>query len=393
MQRAYLLLGGGDILAVVKALLDMKGPNAILPCRACNIQGIRPAAATRGEERPKTHYIPLRRPPAYPPPKKYNPSNLPLRTHAKFMQQARAVDRASTKTEWDLLAKRYGIKGTPILTQVSSLDFPTSFPPDMMHIVRNLIPLLIDHYTGDFKGLDRGNGSYELPAHVWEAIGLAAVEAGDTTPSAFGRRVPNIASARGQFTAESWFVWTTLFAPELLHKRFAKAEYYNHFSRLVKLINLCLKFSITKAELAEIRSGFIKWVEDYERYCRAILCLRLVDANAHRPKAPIQDIPVTAFARLEKVFTIELRPCQHLDAWLGSDSCSTLVLALVTPCKSRADPQTDIHHYKKYRTPEVIDAQCIQSVVGRIFSRGQWAIIDRNADLARAQFHVIGDDD
>ncbi|KDQ14852.1 hypothetical protein BOTBODRAFT_55055 [Botryobasidium botryosum FD-172 SS1] len=214
MQRAYLLLGGGDIPAVVKALLNMKGPNAILPCRSCNIRG--------------------------------------------FLRQAKEVDLAATKTESDDLAKEYGIKETPILSHLSLLKFPASFPPDFMHIMENLIPHLVDHYTGAFKGLDEG--------HVWEAIRQAAVDTGDTIPSSYGRRIPDISSARTQFTAEAWFVWTTLLAPELLHKQFTNNKYYDHFARLVKLINLCLGWTITKDQLSQIRVGFIEWVEDYERY-------------------------------------------------------------------------------------------------------------------------------
>jgi hypothetical protein len=52
-----------------------------------------------------------------------------------------------------------------------------------MHLIfENLVPNLIRHYTGDFKGLDTGTESYDLPKSVWEAITDAAAQSGDNNP-------------------------------------------------------------------------------------------------------------------------------------------------------------------------------------------------------------------
>ncbi|KDQ14850.1 hypothetical protein BOTBODRAFT_109403, partial [Botryobasidium botryosum FD-172 SS1] len=77
---------------------------------------------------------------------------------------------------------------------------------------------------------------------------------------------------------------------------------------------------------------------------------------------------------------------------LGLEKSTTLVLALVTPCKSSPDTETGIHHYTQLCTPEIIDAQCIQSVVSRMFFQGRWAIIDRGGEFARAEFKPVEDD-
>ena len=52
------------------------------------------------------------------------------------------------------LGKKYGIKGVPILSCISSITFPSSFPFDFMHLIwENLIPNLIEFWTGTFKSL------------------------------------------------------------------------------------------------------------------------------------------------------------------------------------------------------------------------------------------------
>jgi hypothetical protein len=59
--------------------------------------------------------------------------------------------------------------------------------------------------------------------------------------------------------------------PVLLRRRFQNQKYYKHFIRLVRLLNVCLQFEITDDEIDEIRSGFIQWVQDYERYLHLLI--------------------------------------------------------------------------------------------------------------------------
>jgi hypothetical protein len=62
-----------------------------------------------------------------------------------------------------------------------------------MHLIfENLIPNLLQHYTGDFKGLDSGTESYEHLKGMWEEIGNTSSQSGNTIPSNFGAQMPNI---------------------------------------------------------------------------------------------------------------------------------------------------------------------------------------------------------
>lgn len=149
-----------------------------------------------------------------------------------------------------------------------------------MHLIwENLVKNLVLHWTGDFKGLDSGVELYELPKAIWEVIGESTAASGLTIPSAYGSRVPNIATNRSYCSAEMWSFWTLYIGPVLLRQCFQNQKYYKHFIRLVWLLNICLQFDITDDEIQEIRSGFIQWVRDYERY---VVYFCLSNPSAHR---------------------------------------------------------------------------------------------------------------
>lgn len=47
---------------------------------------------------------------------------------------------------------KYGLKGLSILSQLTSIDFPRSFPPDSMHLwFENVLPDLIKHWRGKYR--------------------------------------------------------------------------------------------------------------------------------------------------------------------------------------------------------------------------------------------------
>ena len=160
------------------------------------------------------------------------------------------------------------MKGLSILTHLPSLSFPHSFPYDFMHLIwENLMPNLVRHWTGKFKGLDEGAHEYTFQPSVWEAIGEATSRTGDTLPGIFGPRLGNIAKDKGNAgTADAWSVWTLYIAPVLLRRRFRHIRYYNHFIKLVQLLQLCLQYEICKDDINRVRKGFIEWVQTYEKY-------------------------------------------------------------------------------------------------------------------------------
>ncbi|KAJ7886593.1 hypothetical protein B0H14DRAFT_2697280, partial [Mycena olivaceomarginata] len=62
-----------------------------------------------------------------------------------------------------------------------------------------------------------------------------------------------------------WSFWIPYLGPVLLRRRFKRPKYYRHFVQLVRLLSLCMQFEITDEEIETLRTGFIAWVEEYER--------------------------------------------------------------------------------------------------------------------------------
>jgi hypothetical protein len=266
LLRVYLLLAFGDMPALAK-MLRLKSTNAVVPCRACKIVALRdPAGGAHA------HYYAALHTPSGP---SYNPVDLPLRTHNEFIRQALQVATAEGTVQSEL-AILHGIHGVPVLTTLSSIAVPASFPHDFMHILENIIPMLVSHWTGTFKGLGVGSGSYQIPKTIWDAIGEACATSGTTLPSSFGARVPNIATLRYHFIAETWILFAMLVGPVVLQGRFTLPVYYEHFISLVKLINLCLKLEISEPELQDIENGFAAWVVEYERSVLVLLSCHFV---------------------------------------------------------------------------------------------------------------------
>jgi hypothetical protein len=264
--RAYLILVFGDIPAI-SMIMQMKGHNGYRPCRMCNIHGV-----CVPDSRQTTHYVPLdcsNHPLVHQDPdatKVYDAASLPARTDAEFFQHADEVDSAPNKAAAERLAKEYGIKGLPLLAALSSLSFPKSFPYDFMHLIwENVVKNLMHIWTDKYKGLDTGREDYQVHPTVWEAIGVAGVQAGETIPSAFEPWVPDVSSDKSSWIADSRSMWFLYVGPILLACRFTKQTYYQHFVNLVQLLHRCMQFETDETDIEYIRAGFITWVKKYER--------------------------------------------------------------------------------------------------------------------------------
>ena len=88
--HAYPLSVMGDMPAM-KHCMCFKGHNAIVPCRSCEIQGVRDTSRPNGH-----YYIPLRPPQNDAP--GWDPSQLPLRTEERVEAQLSAIESVGTVT-------------------------------------------------------------------------------------------------------------------------------------------------------------------------------------------------------------------------------------------------------------------------------------------------------
>jgi hypothetical protein len=247
----------GDMPAI-KHCMYFKGHNAIVPCRSCEIQGIRDTSKPNGH-----YYVPLRPPQNDAP--GWDPSRLPLRTAERVEAQLSAIESARTVTARKELQRRFGINKRSILMEVPSLSIISPFPHEWMHLwLENHASNLLDLWQGKYKNLDEGYESYKIPDCTWAIIGEETARGSRTIPSAFGRRTPNVWTERHNFTAEDYSFWFIHIAPHVLNHRFTRPKYYNHFMKFNKILKLTLQFSFTPEIVSELRRLTIEYVEEYE---------------------------------------------------------------------------------------------------------------------------------
>jgi len=100
-----------------------------------------------------------------------------------------------------------------------------------------------------------------------------------------------------------------------------------------------------------------------------------------QPNGTLQ--PQVLYGRLEAIYVCNL----PVDTFWGSFSGTTRLLAMLTPCKTlgkdAANEKTSYTHMTK---PIIIDLRTIVAVVGRVETRGRWAIIDRTGGLVKPTF-------
>jgi hypothetical protein len=215
--RAFIIMIFGDIPAVSK-MMSMKGHNAISPCRACYMQGVLCQL-----ERNAIYYVPLQRPNAT---SSFPIDRLPMRRLELFRMHYDDIEAEQTKAARERIRRDVGVNSRSILSQLKSIDFPSSFPFDIMHLLfENLFPNMVRHWTGTFKELDQGAGSYELSDEVWKSIGALTAQATKTIPSTFVGTIPNIAEDIKLFKAEAFSFWFQYLAPILLKGKLP-AKYY-----------------------------------------------------------------------------------------------------------------------------------------------------------------------
>ncbi|KAG6810019.1 hypothetical protein H0H92_013687 [Tricholoma furcatifolium] len=361
------------------------------------------------DSRTTTHYVPLHCA-NYPDvianrtqPLHYNPANLPLCSHESFLQQAREVQSAVSNVEAEHLSKLYEIKAVPILSHISSLYFPESFPHDFMHLIdENNLKNLTLHWTGAFKGLDDGIEDYELPKAIWDAVGAATAASGATIPSAYGSRVPNIATDRSNCSAEMWSFWALYIAPVVLQHRFTKPKYFKHY-----ILLKCLQFEITDEEITEVHHGFIQiyYQHNPERISTCPVTVHVllhiadrikaagpyemfVDKNAAYRQRQAKFELKTFYGQPQHIFVLKFNDLNACNMLQLSSGQNTIILAAIRTCqvdRERQLEELDMHFYLKMGRLDVVDITCIQALVGRVKDGERaWGIIDRSGSLARA---------
>ena len=103
----------------------------------------------------------------------------------------------------------------------------------------------------------------------------------------------------------------------------------------------------------------------------------------HRPRVAPQFEPTKYFGQLRSIIRFDLpagiaRPVTRK---------MTLVLAIIQSADVSYETSLRIPYYKKLGSLEAVDMTTVMCIVGRVKDyRGQWGIVDRSGNSARADF-------
>ena len=102
---------------------------------------------------------------------------------------------------------------------------------------------------------------------------------------------------------------------------------------------------------------------------------QLVDRHARRPRKTPDFELQNFFGQLNRILLIELPSAQRLNL----DEPTTVIVALIREVKTTL--RNSIYYFKNFGVEEVVDLNTLQCVVGRVWDRDEWAIIDRSDNV------------
>lgn len=90
------------------------------------------------------------------------------------------------------------------------------------------------------------------------------------------------------------------------------------------------------------------------------------------------------YGRLDLILEFDV-PDQQF--WGPQFQGKTVLLAVITPCvTSGKDATKTLTTYSQTRTQVVVDLRTISSIIGRVWTRNRWGIVDRSEETSRTEF-------
>ena len=233
----------GDGPAVAAAMGFKRPGNAKSPCRMCEIKGIRYK---------NTYYVPHN-----------GLEDLPLRHSVRKTIRDVVLSR-SKEVERD-----WGITRASILLKLRSVNFPRSFPIDIMHcVLQNITPTIFKLWNGtkllDCNNSDTSLPSYQLSKNALEMIGQQLAGARGSIPSYLGHAPRRIDLYYRGFKAAEWKAWLTMYALPLITDKLDE-RYVQNFRDLSQLYVLATRHQLNHDQVAEVGSLAQNFVNLFEK--------------------------------------------------------------------------------------------------------------------------------
>lgn len=103
-------------------------------------------------------------------------------------------------------------------------------------------------------------------------------------------------------------------------------------------------------------------------------------ANQRRKKPKLE--LKTFYGQIQQIILVRMPATPDLRL----NEAKTIIFASIKNCRIERSNDLDMHYYRSEEGyTEVVDLEAVQCLVGRVFDRGWWTVIDRSGKLARAE--------
>ena len=260
-MRSHLVLVTADLPAIAKTM-GISGHASYNHCRFCTIQGIHSANHI---------YCPLQTPEGWPETAAFNhdPDQLPLRDDATYRRVAAETLPHEAFNPNTRGRPEYGIAQYSMFYQLDTIDFPRSFPNDVMHLIfLNVVPNLFRWWSGEFLKKNEDDREYvdelAISRPMWRDIGKEMECSLRSIPASYGKSLRNIQKYHRSFKAEEWSNFLLHYSSVLLYGRL-RQDLFEHYGKLVAAVDLAIDYEITTGNIRDIRRFLTDFVSDYEK--------------------------------------------------------------------------------------------------------------------------------
>jgi len=163
----------------------------------------------------------------------------------------------------------YGVSQYSMFYQVDTIDFPRSFPNDVMHLIfQNVVPNWVRWWRGEFLKNNKDGREYVdelmMPRPIWVDIGNDMECSLRSIPTSYGKSLQYIHKYHRSFKAQEWSNFLLHYSSVLLHGRL-RQDLFEHYGKLVAAIDLAIDYEITTRNIRDIKRLLTDFVSDYEK--------------------------------------------------------------------------------------------------------------------------------
>lgn len=152
---------------------------------------------------------------------------------------------------------------------IGSVDFPWSFPLDLMHVLdENIMKQLLTLWEGYWKTkiingeITKSTEEYVIPKDDWILINKEVAQPTKLIPAQLAPHVKSV--TKRSFWNANTYAWFLMHLGPIVLKGRLGDKYYRHFVRLSDLKKQATQMETKRSEVDALERGFVAWVEEFD---------------------------------------------------------------------------------------------------------------------------------